>query len=1266
MLKIYDKDHNAIGHIVKYKDLKIESDVSTGDRSLSFTYLARYKNIEPEFYVETPEDEFVIKEKSVSTDGFLQFTAALNLEGLEAKPWASFSVKDSTIDDAARLALAGTGWTVGECTVTKKRNAGMLQVSALQIIGKLCTAFMCECVYDTKNKTVSFYDTAGEDRGVYFMRAMNLKRLTKKSESYDYYTRLIPIGADGLTIEEVNGGKNYLENHQYSDKVKTYIWKDESYTDAQAMKEDGEKKLEDLSKPRDSYSVEVIDLAKQKPGYSVLSFRLGDVVHLIDAETRINSRQRIMKLTEYPQEPEKNKCELSNTFLNFEELQQKYKEAAEIVNAVMTDDGKIKVSDILRFEEGIAGSSAVGGIQGNLDALNGELAQVKLTVGAIETNYLKAEEADLRFASIDDLHALSVTVHSIEGDYASFKSLTAEEFAAHTGRVDSLTGKLSSFEKQISDEMITAKGWMAEGSIGDAQISSVSANKLRAGTIDTSAVTVASGDGRLQIADNTMQISDAARVRVQIGKDAGGDYTLSVWDAAGNLIWDALGATGKTIQRKIIRDSVVAEDAGIQGHKLDINSVVRSMNGASEQISSTVIQAGDKTLNVLLEEQNNTITEQGKTLTAQAAQIKAAEGSIALKVSSQEFESYKETAEADHAAVRSRLSAAETELSAMDGKIALKVSQTEVESYVAGTLESYSTTAQMQSAIELSKDSITSIVAGSYATKGELAQTETIARQNADKFSWIVKSGTSGTDFTLTDRVAQLITNSLVIKDSTGASTVISGGKLNANQIFANAITAAATMTGAFTATNATVYGVIYAGNNKSAWESEIGLKLDDGAITCYRAKTNKESMLDFSANYADGTWVVLEALNKGIRIKCGEMQAAQITASLMTVNGISAYAWSHFYGGATVHGAANNPFAVNSTANNEGSIQYQYNGTAKWSAGPGTAGIGVDTFGFFKYGIGNRATLDSSGIFSTTRISCGHTPQYDQSIGCSNWFRSSGATGWYNDTYGGGIFMNDSTCVQVFGGKAFKIPNSLTVGYEIISQYYDKDWRMGIACGTGDTSKWGFYNTITGAVLTLGDNRSSRFYGGLTVDGNIVSTGVMNNTNANAPNMYIRSDTGKMYRTTASSRRYKNGIKDVESLEINPHKLYDIPVREYYYNPGYVSDDPEGRELHIGFIAEEVAEHYPIAAEYNEDGSVEMWNIKEMFPAALYLIQEQKEEIRIWSSEVQENKKEIGIHEARICALEGGGRDYLKAQLEMAMCRIEQLEAQVQLLQAA
>ena len=357
MLKIYDKNHNPVGHISEYTDLKIESDVTTGDRMLSFLYLGSL-TIDTEFYVQDQKDEYVIKEKTCSTDGSIEYVAALNLEELEAKPWNTFSVKDSTIKEAARLALAGTGWTVGESTVTKKRNAGMMRLSSLGVIQKLCTAFMCECVYDTKNKTVSFYEQAGEDKGVYFTHSLNLKKMTRKDSSYDYYTRIIPVGENGITIEDVNDGKNYLENFQYSSKIRTYIWVDESYTSKQALKDDAEKKLADMSKPLVSYSADVIDLAKQKPEYNLLSFNVGDTIHLFDEATKIQDTQRIVKMTEYPQDPSKNTCELANMALTFEELRQKEQEAADIINAVVSPDGKIKVSDILHFDDGVAGSKS--------------------------------------------------------------------------------------------------------------------------------------------------------------------------------------------------------------------------------------------------------------------------------------------------------------------------------------------------------------------------------------------------------------------------------------------------------------------------------------------------------------------------------------------------------------------------------------------------------------------------------------------------------------------------------------------------------------------------------------------------------------------------------------------------------------------------------------------------------------------------------------------------------------------------------------------
>lgn len=46
-------------------------------------------------------------------------------------------------------------------------------------------------------------------------------------------------------------------------------------------------------------------------------------------------------------------------------------------------------------------------------------------------------------------------------------------------------------------------------------------------------------------------------------------------------------------------------------------------------------------------------------------------------------------------------------------------------------------------------------------------------------------------------------------------------------------------------------------------------------------------------------------------------------------------------------------------------------------------------------------------------------------SIQCGDWFRSTGNSGWYHQDFGGGIYMQDSTYVRVYGGKRFYVGNT-------------------------------------------------------------------------------------------------------------------------------------------------------------------------------------------------------------------------------------------------
>ena len=454
MLKVYDQNKQALGYITKYKDLKIESELSTGDKTLSFTLLTR-SNIKEEYYIETKTDRYVVKEQNRATNSFVSIVAALDLEELE-EPVASYIMEDVTLEQAAIEALKNTGWTVqvDSALADKKRNTGLKNRTVLTILERLKAAFFCEIEFDTLNKIVKFKEKIGTDRGVHFFKGLNLKSVKCSSDTYDYYTRIIPIGADGLEITDVNGGKNYLENYQYSNKIRTYLWNDDSYTDAAALKEDAEKKLEDLSKPKKSFQASLNNLSKRK-GYTHLQYAIGDTVTLVDSEIGIKEKQRIVRTVEYPQTPSKNTCELSNTVLTFEEQQKQLEEAASILEDITTSDGGIKgdtvdkiiINQIVDFQEGVLDST---------DEKFQEVSQGFVTIGdtiqnlqddidSMDVTFLKIEEAEKIYATNEKVNTIETTVTNLS---VGVDGITQTVSTVVTD-VDNISNRLGDAESKI-------------------------------------------------------------------------------------------------------------------------------------------------------------------------------------------------------------------------------------------------------------------------------------------------------------------------------------------------------------------------------------------------------------------------------------------------------------------------------------------------------------------------------------------------------------------------------------------------------------------------------------------------------------------------------------------------------------------------------------------------------------------------------------------------------------------------------------------------
>lgn len=432
--------------------------------------------------------------------------------------------------------------------------------------------------------------------------------------------------------------------------------------------------------------------------------------------------------------------------------------------------------------ETASASGYKGPMAKNMERYQAEL----LLVNKILANTMTIDAADIRYAKIDELDVIetkitSAVIGTIDGRYATFEYvksnyISALEFNALTGRVGILettttkTEELifgaaggTSIQTSFSNSVIAVLG---DAQIKSAMIESLAVNKLLAGDISTSKHRIISDSGHMVLSDNTMTITDGTRVRVQIGKDASADYNMYVWDKSGNLMFDALGLTEKGVTRKIIRDDVVKDDANISASKLNIDSLFTVINeDGSNTLKSSKVYLDEKaqTLDVAFSALTTDVTDLETKQTSQGTQISTIQGQITSKIWKSDIT---------------------TAVNALD---------TDLSSEITTLNTQYSTLDQTLSGL--------STTVGSHSTQinslgTRVATTETKYTQLDNKFSWVVKSGTSASDFTITDRMAKLTTESLVITDSTGTSTIISGGKMNINEIFAQDITATGKITG--------------------------------------------------------------------------------------------------------------------------------------------------------------------------------------------------------------------------------------------------------------------------------------------------------------------------------------------------------------------------------------------------------------------------------------------------------------------------------------
>ncbi|MGU9356289.1 hypothetical protein ACV3Z2_02545 [Clostridium perfringens] len=310
-----------------------------------------------------------------------------------------------------------------------------------------------------------------------------------------------------------------------------------------------------------------------------------------------------------------------------------------------------------------------GSVAQSMERYSIEQANIKKAlIDKASINDLTAVDAKIQRLYTEDLTAIRadiVTLNSQKANIIELNSVRADlqqaiigkanitDLNAAVGKINVLESKTASIENALNKNLtaeniatgaITAgSGIIAEGAIGDAEISSLSVNKLKVGDITTSKHRIVSADGTIEIVGNQILINRNNVNRVILGEyrktDGTTDYGLLIRGKDGKTIMlDSDGVHNAGITNGAIDNNKVADNANISGNKLDINSVIREVNNnGTETIKGTKVTVGDRTLDVELSTQNNTITEHSKELSSQKASLTALDNALKFKVDSQTF-----------------------------------------------------------------------------------------------------------------------------------------------------------------------------------------------------------------------------------------------------------------------------------------------------------------------------------------------------------------------------------------------------------------------------------------------------------------------------------------------------------------------------------------------------------------------------------------------------------------------------------------------------
>ena len=733
LLELYDRNHKKLANLTGIKSPHIQRTLEYGDETLDFSYPTSgpwLAQLLAECYIRTDRQEYVVKavEKS-STSAWRKVSCALNIEELEGAPFEGFETVEQTVQAAAEFALEGTGWTVEtDADITKKRTIRKEDdTTAWEVVKQIVDTYRVELEIDAVNKRLLFHTRRGRDRGAYFIERLNLRSLGVKTSSYGFYTRLIPIGKDGLHLWR--DGQNYIENHQYSDKVITSIWRDERYTVTAALMEDAQARLDEASTPARAYTAELVDLAAQSDKYNALAYDLGDAVLLVSEKTDEREKQRIVKLDEYPDDPLANKAELSNVKQTFAQLQKTEAEmaTADAVAIATKRTKKVLKDDYLTKKETEVKISALA------ESIELEVSKTYMTVANGQAAIDKALEAGKQYTDG------KLTEYSTTEATKSLITQSAEQITLEVSKTYATT---ASVEKSLDTLQAAAKSAQetADKANSDAADAQAAADKAAADAAAAAAeadkAKQAAADAETNAAADAQEKANAAQAAAEKAAAADAQAKAAAAEAAAKkaAAEDATAkanaaqeAANKYTDTQLTKYSTTEEmksaiSQSATGITLEVSKTYATKTSVEESVAT--LQAAAKSAQETADKANSDAAD------AQAAADKAAADAAAAAAEADKAKQAAADAETNAAAdaqekanaaqaaaekaaaadAQAKAAAAEAaakKAAAADAKKKADAAKKEAQDYTDGKLTEYSTTDEMKSAISQTAEQIT-------------------------------------------------------------------------------------------------------------------------------------------------------------------------------------------------------------------------------------------------------------------------------------------------------------------------------------------------------------------------------------------------------------------------------------------------------------------------------------------------------------------------------------------------------------------------------